>query len=104
MQACGRRPVIISSARHSRCQSQAASATLGSRTCRTAGNVGFVCRGVLALSSWGPWAARRMKSRAGLGGDRLTPIDFERLPDRALDELGRTFENIEATLTWPCND
>eukprot|EP00959_Pyramimonas_sp_CCMP1952_P241868 5055622-Pyramimonas_sp.AAC.1 len=42
-----------------------------------------------------------MKSRAGLGIDRLTPLDSERLPDCALDELAGIFETIEATCTWP---
>eukprot|EP00959_Pyramimonas_sp_CCMP1952_P013939 294860-Pyramimonas_sp.AAC.1 len=42
-----------------------------------------------------------MKTKAGLGVDRLTPIDFERLPDSALEELSGIYEAIEASVSWP---
>eukprot|EP00959_Pyramimonas_sp_CCMP1952_P158435 3313381-Pyramimonas_sp.AAC.1 len=46
-------------------------------------------------------AAHAMKPRAGLGVDVLTPLDFERLPDLALDELRGLYAVVEETLVWP---
>eukprot|EP00959_Pyramimonas_sp_CCMP1952_P015952 337208-Pyramimonas_sp.AAC.1 len=42
-----------------------------------------------------------MKARAGMGIDRLSPLDFERLPDCAIEDLVNLFSAIEASLTWP---
>eukprot|EP00959_Pyramimonas_sp_CCMP1952_P454761 9470440-Pyramimonas_sp.AAC.1 len=46
-------------------------------------------------------AAHSFKPRAGLGADVLTPLDYERLPDLALDELRVLFTVVEETLVWP---
>ena len=43
-------------------------------------------------------AAAQMKPKAGLGIDRLTPVDFQRLPSAGLAELVLMFEAVEATL------
>eukprot|EP00959_Pyramimonas_sp_CCMP1952_P236982 4952571-Pyramimonas_sp.AAC.1 len=42
-----------------------------------------------------------MKAAAGLGADRMTPIDVERLPSVALVELAELLNAIERTLAWP---
>eukprot|EP00959_Pyramimonas_sp_CCMP1952_P002527 52123-Pyramimonas_sp.AAC.1 len=42
-----------------------------------------------------------MKARAGLGVDRLSLLDFERLPECAITELVALFTAIEESLTWP---
>eukprot|EP00959_Pyramimonas_sp_CCMP1952_P187029 3911116-Pyramimonas_sp.AAC.1 len=46
-------------------------------------------------------ALKRMKARAGMGIDRLSPLDFERPPDCAIEDLVNLFTDIEASLTWP---
>ena len=46
-------------------------------------------------------AARAMKAKAGLGIDRLSPVDVERLPDAALEELCDLYHMIEEGLSWP---
>eukprot|EP00959_Pyramimonas_sp_CCMP1952_P311558 6520374-Pyramimonas_sp.AAC.1 len=46
-------------------------------------------------------AAHSFKPKASLGADVLTPLDFERLPDLALDELRVLYSVVEETLVWP---
>eukprot|EP00959_Pyramimonas_sp_CCMP1952_P132505 2770838-Pyramimonas_sp.AAC.1 len=40
-------------------------------------------------------ALRRMKARAGLGADQLSPVDLERLPDEGLEDLCQLFLAVE---------
>eukprot|EP00959_Pyramimonas_sp_CCMP1952_P086519 1809726-Pyramimonas_sp.AAC.1 len=42
-----------------------------------------------------------MKPRAGLGVDRLTPMDVQRLPLSARAELVDFYNQVEDQLTWP---
>eukprot|EP00959_Pyramimonas_sp_CCMP1952_P129505 2708204-Pyramimonas_sp.AAC.1 len=42
-----------------------------------------------------------MKARAGLGVDRLSPTDFERLPQEGLQDTCDLFAMVEEGLTWP---
>eukprot|EP00959_Pyramimonas_sp_CCMP1952_P309315 6473240-Pyramimonas_sp.AAC.1 len=42
-----------------------------------------------------------MKGKAGMGIDRLSPLDFERLPGEALAELCTLYSAIEECKTWP---
>eukprot|EP00959_Pyramimonas_sp_CCMP1952_P037855 792334-Pyramimonas_sp.AAC.1 len=46
-------------------------------------------------------AAHAMKANTGLGADRMTPIDVERLPSEALVELAELPNANERTLAWP---
>eukprot|EP00959_Pyramimonas_sp_CCMP1952_P206729 4323520-Pyramimonas_sp.AAC.1 len=46
-------------------------------------------------------AAGQMKAKAGLGIDRLTPVDIQRLPAAGVAELVHIFEAVEAVLAWP---
>eukprot|EP00959_Pyramimonas_sp_CCMP1952_P251040 5246873-Pyramimonas_sp.AAC.1 len=46
-------------------------------------------------------ALARMKARAGLGIDRLSPTDIERLPDEGIQCLCDLFHMIEEGLSWP---
>eukprot|EP00959_Pyramimonas_sp_CCMP1952_P206611 4320662-Pyramimonas_sp.AAC.1 len=46
-------------------------------------------------------ALSRMKPRAGLGIYRLTPVDFQRLPDEGIQALCDLFLLIEQGLSWP---
>jgi hypothetical protein len=46
-------------------------------------------------------AAHAMKANTGLGADRMTPIDVERLPSEALVELAELLNAIERALAWP---
>ena len=46
-------------------------------------------------------AAAHMKPRAGLGIDRLPPVDFQRVPKIGLAELVLILEAIENRMTWP---
>eukprot|EP00959_Pyramimonas_sp_CCMP1952_P068875 1437691-Pyramimonas_sp.AAC.1 len=46
-------------------------------------------------------ALKAMKPRAGLGVDRLTPCDMERLPDQGLEVLASLPNSIEHLLAWP---
>eukprot|EP00959_Pyramimonas_sp_CCMP1952_P263316 5506274-Pyramimonas_sp.AAC.1 len=42
-----------------------------------------------------------MKARAGLGIDRLSPTDMERLPDEGIQCLCDLFRMIEEGPSWP---
>eukprot|EP00959_Pyramimonas_sp_CCMP1952_P293161 6131345-Pyramimonas_sp.AAC.1 len=42
-----------------------------------------------------------MKGKAGMGIDRLSPLDVERLPDVAIAELCSLYAAIEERKTWP---
>ena len=46
-------------------------------------------------------AAKRIKPKAGLGVDRITPVDYQRLPAAALAELTLILQAVEETLVWP---
>eukprot|EP00959_Pyramimonas_sp_CCMP1952_P356853 7472531-Pyramimonas_sp.AAC.1 len=41
-----------------------------------------------------------MKASLGLGVDGFTPVDFQRLPPTALQEMPLRLTAIEDTLTW----
>eukprot|EP00959_Pyramimonas_sp_CCMP1952_P391178 8197810-Pyramimonas_sp.AAC.1 len=42
-----------------------------------------------------------MKCRTGMGCDRLSPADIERVPAAGLGELAALFNYLEAALVWP---
>eukprot|EP00959_Pyramimonas_sp_CCMP1952_P211122 4418622-Pyramimonas_sp.AAC.1 len=46
-------------------------------------------------------AAHAMTANTGLGADRTTPIDVERLPSEALVQLAELLNTVEQTLAWP---
>ena len=46
-------------------------------------------------------ALRAMRPRTGRGVDQMTPLDFERLPDAALQEMVHMLCQAEAVASWP---
>ena len=65
-------------------------------------------RSQLDLSELGPLdveqlraAAKALRPEAGRGVDQMTPLDFERLPDRALEQLVSPLQAVEICGPWP---